>query len=171
MIRIRIADTSDAQLIADLSHQTFDESFASHNTPENMEKFYREQFSKSTLIKEVGAPANIFLLAFDEDRPVGYARLRENNIPPELKASEAFEVARIYAVKDSIGKGVGKALMSTAIEMATQKNFKTIWLGVWEHNERAIEFYKRWGFQKFSIHPFILGDDVQTDWLMKKELP
>jgi diamine N-acetyltransferase len=170
MIHVRIATAEDAELIADLSHQTFRESFAEFNTEENMNKFMVEQFNKPMLKREVGAPRNIFLLAYDDDEPVGYARLRENNIPPELKEDEAFEIARIYAVKNSIGKGVGKALMSTALNIAAEKKFKTVWLGVWEHNTRAIDFYKRWGFEKFSIHPFILGEDVQTDWLMKKTM-
>lgn len=170
MIQIRIATPADADLIADLSHQTFLESFAEFNTEANMNKFMDEQFNKSMLIREVGAPRNIFLLAYDDEEAVGYARLRENNIPPELKEDEAFEIARIYAVKKSIGKGVGKALMSKAMSLAQEKKFTTVWLGVWEHNTRAIEFYTRWGFEKFSIHPFILGHDVQTDWLMKKRL-
>ena len=170
MITVRIANTSDSNLIADMSHETFYDSFAEYNTEANMQKFMDEQFNKQMLIREVGAAGNIFLLAYEEDEPVGYARLRENNIPPELQAKEALEIARLYAVKSSIGKGVGKALMSAALSIAQERNYKTVWLGVWEHNQRAIDFYIKWGFQKFSIHPFILGDDVQTDWLMKKQL-
>lgn len=83
---------------------------------------------------------------------------------------ETIEIARIYATTNSIGKGVGKALMQESIKMATEKKKQVVWLGVWEKNQRAIEFYTRWGFEKFSTHIFMLGDDPQTDWLMKKEL-
>jgi ribosomal protein S18 acetylase RimI-like enzyme len=168
MISIRIADSNDAELIADMSQKTFYDSFAAFNTKEDMDKFMNEQFTKDALINEVNADNNIFLLAYNENIPVGYVRLRENNIPPTLGTNRAIEIARIYAVQESIGKGVGTAMMRKCIDIALEKNCNTIWLGVWEHNQRAIDFYKRWGFEKFGEHDFILGNDVQKDWLMKK---
>jgi len=168
MITIRIATAKDRELIADLSRKTFYDSFVAFNTKENMDKFMNEQFTKDTLMKEVSADNNIFLLAYNENVPVGYVRLRENNIPPALGTNRAIEIARIYAVQDSIGKGVGTAMMRKCIDIALEKNYHTIWLGVWEHNQRAIDFYTRWGFEKFDEHDFILGNDVQKDWLLKK---
>ena len=129
-----------------------------------------EQFTKDTLMKEVGAPANIFLLAYDGEEPVGYVRMRENNNPPELGNINAIEIARIYAATNSIGKGVGKALMQKCIEIAMEKKVAAIWLGVFQENHRAIDFYTKWGFEKFSTHIFMLGDDPQKDWLMIKNL-
>src|SRR5262245_37641170 len=98
MITIRLANTDDAELIADLSRKTFYDSFASFNTKENMNKFLGEQFTKDALMREVSARNNIFLLAYNENVPVGYVRLRENNIPPSLGTDRAIEIARIYAV-------------------------------------------------------------------------
>ena len=169
-IIIKLADVNDAELIAELSQQTFIETFASTNSKENMDKFLQESFSKEMLIKEVGASGNLFLLSYEEDKPVGYVRLRENNNPPELSGTNSMEIARIYVVKDAIGKSVGKLLMQECISIAEQKNKSLIWLGVWEHNKRAIDFYTKWGFEKFATHIFKLGDDNQTDWLMKKSL-
>lgn len=169
MITIRLATTSDAALIADMSRQTFYDSFAADNKKENIDKFLNEQFTREALMQEVGAERNIFLLAYDEETPVGYARLRENNNPPELGILHTIEIARIYAIRSAIGKGVGKALMQKCIDIARQKKAGTIWLGVWEHNQRAIDFYTRWGFEKFADHDFVLGDEVQKDWLMKRE--
>jgi len=169
-VSIRYATAADRELIADLSRQTFYDAFASENTKANMDKFMNEQFSRELLLEEVGAKDNIFLLAYDKDDPVGYARIRENNIPPELGISNALEIARIYATANSIGKGVGKALMQKSIAIAVEKKAAAIWLGVWEHNTRAIDFYSRCGFEKFGTHIFLLGDDPQIDWLMKKIL-
>jgi ribosomal protein S18 acetylase RimI-like enzyme len=167
---IRFCDSNDAGLIADMSRQTFLETFAAANTKENMNKFLEEQFSREMLMKEVEAPGNIFLLAMLDNEPVGYVRMRES---PRIKAlgnATAIEVARIYAVQNSIGKGIGKALMEKCIAIAKEKDKQVIWLGVWEQNQRAIDFYIKWGFEKFGEHEFVLGDDVQTDWLLKKNL-
>jgi diamine N-acetyltransferase len=169
-IEIRFASGEDAALIADMSRQTFYETFAADNTKEDMDKFMNEQFTKEALMKEVGAPGNIFLLAFDAGTPVGYVRMRENNIPPELEDKNAMEIARIYATTNSIGKGVGRALMEKCIAIALELKKTTVWLGVWERNERAIRFYAKWGFEKFADHDFVLGNDRQNDWLMKKKL-
>lgn len=169
-IIIRTATKEDAELIADISQQTFIDSFKGQNKQENIDKFINEQFTKPRLIEEVGAPNNIFLLAYKANKIAGYGRLRENNNPPELQGTESIEIARLYAITEMIGKGIGKALMEESIRIAKAKNKKVIWLGVWEENERAFAFYSRFGFKKFAEHDFILGDEVQKDWLMKKEL-
>lgn len=170
MLTIRLATPEDAELVADLSRQTFYDTFVDDNSKEDMDKFMKEVFTKEALMKEVGATDNIFLLAEEEGTTLGYARIRENNIPPELGTTNALEIARLYAAKDSIGKGVGKALMQACVNIATIKKAEALWLGVWEKNERAIRFYKQWGFEKFADHIFRLGNDAQNDWLMKKTL-
>jgi len=169
-ISIKEATTGDAGLIADLSRQTFYDSFAAENTAENMNKFMNEQFTREKLMEEVGAAGSIFLLAYVGGEVVGYARLRETTNPLLIKNDPAVEIARIYAVQHSIGKGVGSALMQQCIDIARQKNARVIWLGVWENNQKAITFYTKWGFEKFGDHVFMLGNDPQTDWLMKKGL-
>ena len=170
MITIRFATADDAELIADISRQTFYETFTSHNSKEDMDKFMNEQFTKEALMKEAGAEGATFFLAYDGEKPVGYAGMREGEKRFEFDTKSSIEIARIYALQSSIGKGVGKALMEKCIEVATEKKKEIIWLGVWENNEKAIGFYIRFGFEKFAQHNFILGDDVQTDWLMKKPL-
>ena len=119
---------------------------------------------------EVGTQENIFLLAYCGDRIAGYVKLREGKKLLELKGAATIEIARLYALKEFIGKGVGKRLMQAAIDIANAQKKEVIWLGVWEKNQRAINFYTAWGFEKFREVDFLLGDDLQHDWLMKKEL-
>lgn len=169
-ISVHLAGNKDAELIADLSRQTFYDSFALQNTKEDMDKFMKEKFSKEVLMKEVGAEGKIFLLAFSNNEVAGYASIRDGEKRKEFADKTSFEIARIYAVRHLIGKGTGSALMQKCIDIAKEMNREIIWLGVWEHNKRAIDFYARWGFEKFAEHDFVLGNDVQTDWLMKKEI-
>jgi ribosomal protein S18 acetylase RimI-like enzyme len=169
-IKIRIANKKDAELIADLSRQTFYHTYAAHNSNENMKKFMNTQFSKKNLMAEVDQKENIFLLAGNENRIVGYAKITEEKTPELLESGTAIQIARIYSVTEKIGKGVGSALMQKCIDLAKKKNKKVIWLGVWKKNKRAIDFYIKWGFEIFDEQEFTLGNDVQKDWLMKKEL-
>ena len=167
---LRYATREDAELVADISRQTFYDTFAADNTEEDMTKFLDEQFTKGRLMLEVGSAENIFLLAQSGDVVAGYLKLREGRRLTPFEWLRSLEIARIYVVKDFIGQGVGRLLMQAAIDIATQKEKEVIWLGVWERNRRAIDFYKSWGFEKFGECDFLLGNDLQRDWLMKKHL-
>jgi len=166
-ITVRKAAKADAELIADLSRTTFYQTFAKDNTEADMDLFMNEQFTREKLMKEVEEDAGIFLLAYHNNEALGYARMRIDN---KLKDEAAVEIARIYAADKAIGKGVGKALMQTCLQIAEEMHMKAVWLGVWEKNQRAIAFYEKWGFVKFGEHQFLLGTDLQTDYLMKKLL-
>ena len=167
---IRSATKDDAALIADVSRQTFYDTFVADNTKEDMDKFLHEQFTRGRLMMEVGAPENDFYLAYFEEKVAGYLKLREGKSPAQFADTPSLELARLYAVKDFIGKRIGATLMEKAIAVAREKNKQILWLGVWEKNQRAIDFYHRFGFSKFGECDFVLGNDVQCDWLMKKEL-
>ena len=169
-LSIRHATAKDAGLIADLSRQTFYDSFAQQCSKEDMELFLQLQFTKGRLMLEVGSSENIFLLAYNEDEVAGYAKLRDAKHPPALGTGNALEIARLYAATHMIGKGVGKRLMEASLQIAKEQQKEVIWLGVWENNFRAIDFYTGWGFEKFDECDFILGNDLQRDWLMKKQL-
>jgi diamine N-acetyltransferase len=118
---------------------------------------------------ELCDPSAELMLIYDQQRCVGFARLRRSNNPEGLEG-KAIEIERIYADKDYIGNGVGTRLMEECIHRAKAAGFETIWLGVWEFNARAIRFYEKHQFEKFGEHIFMLGIDPQTDWLLKKTI-
>lgn len=167
-IQIRLANKADAELIADMSRNAFLATFGPQNTAEDIEKYMNEQFTREGLIAEVGAPGNIFLLATLNDEPAGYVRLKENCFEAGLVAENPMEIARFYAEPTMIGKGIGRAMMQYCIALAKQLGKDVIWLGVWERNQRGIDFYTAFGFEKFGEHGFLVGNDLQNDWLMKR---
>lgn len=169
MVQIRLAEAGEAELIAEISRETFYDTFAVHNTVADMDKFMAEQFSKEQLVADFFQPGHIFFLAWVDGVPAGYVFLK-NRSHQALGSAEAVEISRLYVRQSFIGKGVGKSLMQKAISFAAQEQKAWIWLGVWEHNQTAIDFYTAFGYEKFGEHEFILGDDVQLDWLMKKNL-
>jgi GNAT superfamily N-acetyltransferase len=170
VIETRWAGPQDAELIAELSHRTFYDSFSGFNRAEDMEYFLQHQFPLEMLVAEVKAPGNFFLLAYLDGMPAGYARLFESEAPRALKGSRSIEIVRLYSEQFAIGRGVGPALMEGCICKAKELEKEWVWLGVWEKNDRAIAFYRKWGFEKFGEHVFILGHDPQTDWWMKMKL-
>src|SRR5688500_18001528 len=143
-LSIRYAKTEDAALIADISRQTFYETFSPFNSKMDMDIFMNVQFTKGRLMLEVGKPENIFLLAYNGDDIAGYVKLRDTRHPKQLGSSNALEIARLYAMSSMIGKGVGKLLMQESLKIAAEKKKDMVWLGVWKQNIKAIEFYKKW---------------------------
>ena len=169
-ILIREAGPADAELIAEIARRTFLDSFAEHNTTENLRIFLEEQNPKERQMAEVGAPGRYFLLASIGDEPAGYVSLRVGEPPKGLQGEKAIEIVQLYSEKKWIGKGIGPALMQAALHLAQEKGFDWVWLGVWEENHRAQAFYHKWGFERFGEHIFLVGLDAQTDWWMKKKL-
>ena len=170
VIHIRTAVANDAALIADFSRRTFFESFAQYNTAENMRLYLDEQFPRERQMAEVGAPGRMFLLAYLGDRLVGFASLRESDPPEGLKGENGIEIVQLYSDRETIGKGVGPALMQACLDTARSQGRDCVWLGVWENNHRAKAFYAKWGFERFGEHIFIVGLDAQTDWWMRRRL-
>jgi diamine N-acetyltransferase len=166
----RFATTEDAMLIAAISRQTFYDSFAEQNTVENVKKHMDEYYAVPKIQEELADALNMFILVYDGQTLAGYCKLTEQTKPEAKQLQNPVEIERIYAVKESIGKGIGKTLMQQCINTAIKKGKSSLWLGVWEHNQRAIDFYIKWGFEKFGEHIFVVGDDPQTDWLMKKTI-
>jgi len=160
----------DLLVLKDLSTSTFIESYFAYNTPENMRKYMGQYFSLANLQKELADPNNHFAIAYINDAPVGYIKMSINSKPTELGSAKAIEIERIYVAQKHQGKNIGASLMTYCINYAIANQYDTLWLGVWEHNSKAKNFYNKWGFEVFGDHIFLLGHDVQTDLLLKKPL-
>lgn len=166
-MHIRYATTDDAKLLSELGAKTFFDTFSDANTPENMAAHLKASFSPEIQFEQLSSPDNVFLIAESENAPIGFAQLVTSSREPGLEGAQPLEIRRIYAVKEQIGKGVGKELMTVSIQEARQRGCDSIWLGVWEKNPRAIAFYTKWGFREVGRHVFQVGEDPQTDFIME----
>lgn len=169
-IKIRQATISDLDLLQKIGKQTFLETFSSSNSEENMTKYLEEGFSQEKLRDELNNPSSEFYFAELDNTVIGYLKLNTGQSQTEMKDDTSLEIERIYVLQEFHGKKVGQILYDKALEVANQRHSGYVWLGVWEENPRAISFYKKNGFVEFDKHIFKLGDDEQTDIMMKKEL-
>ena len=156
--------------LQEIGRQTFYETFSESNTEENMKSYLDNGFSIDKITFELNDENAEFYFAKIDDKIIGYLKLNFGQSQTELKDDKALEIERIYVLKEFHGKKVGQILYDKAIEIAKKKNSDFIWLGVWEENQRAINFYKKNGFVEFDKHIFKLGDDEQTDIMMKLKI-
>lgn len=169
-IVIRKADSQDLYLLHGISTETFVQTFAEVNTKEDMDKYLAERLSLSQLAAELNDPHSAFYFAILKDQVIGYLKTNTGAAQTELKEQDGLEVERIYVLKEFKGKNIGRVLLDKAIEIAIDQKATYIWLGVWEENYRAIRFYEKNGFSVFDRHIFKLGNDEQTDLMMKRIL-
>jgi ribosomal protein S18 acetylase RimI-like enzyme len=171
--RIRTATSADAEPLAALAERTVRDTFADHNSIDDIEAYVRDSFSLDRVRAELADDANTFLLAFmDGDEKLdGYAKLRTGTTDPSVTGRDAVELQRLYVDRSVTGKAVGAALMGASLDAARSAGHQTLWLGVWERNTRAISFYERWQFETVGDHEFRLGSDHQTDLIMARRVP
>ncbi len=165
-ISVRQAGAADNHCLAILGRETFYDSFAADNQPQDMAAYLEQSFSPSIQAAELVEPSSCFLIAEAEGLPVGYARLVEGPAPPCIRTPKPVQIARLYARKPWIGRGVGAALMAACLAGARSRQGDGIWLGVWGRNTRALQFYGQWGFSEVGAQPFLLGNDRQTDLIL-----
>jgi ribosomal protein S18 acetylase RimI-like enzyme len=167
---LRRATPDDAALLTELGATTFTETFASANTPDDLTAYLSASFAESIQRAELEDPDTTVYLAERGGEAVGYVMLRDRPAPRSVGGHDALEIARLYARRSAIGSGVGGALMQRAIDDAQSRGKDALWLGVWEHNERALAFYRRWEFFEGGTQPFLLGSDLQTDLVMVRRI-
>jgi len=169
-ITITKAGPADIDQLQSISKTTFTETFSQYNSEQNMTHYLNESLSKSRLSAELMNEGSEFYFARLAKEVIGYLKVNVAPAQTDLQDVNSFEIERIYVLQEYQGKKVGQLLFKYAISLAQQRKSQYIWLGVWEHNAKAIRFYEKNGFIPFSSHAFKLGDDEQTDILMKKEL-
>jgi len=168
-IEIRKVTVNDVDRLQRIGRETFYEAFAAGNKEENIARYLEEGFATEKLTEEIENRNSSFFFAQLGSEVIGYLKLNSGESQTELKDEKALEIERIYVLKEYHGKSVGQLLYEKAMETARQGNFDFVWLGVWEANPRAINFYKKNGFVEFDKHIFNLGDEEQTDIMMRLE--
>lgn len=169
-LEIKKATIHDVNQLQKIGKQTFIETYASFNTEENLKAYLENNFSKKKLKTALIAQHSEFYFAILRNTIIGYLKINIGQPPEEVKDKNTIEIERIYVYAEYYGKKVGQALCEKAVKIAKEKKVSFLWLGVWEENQRAIHFYQKNGFTQFGTHVFKLGNDEQTDFLMKLQI-
>lgn len=167
---LRKANLSDLPELLVLARTSFLQAFTEGNKPENVQAYLAEAFNEAQLTIEMENSASTFIVASLEGKLVGYTKLNLAAAQADVQDPATVEVARLYTLEKVWGTGLGQQLLDAAIDFGRQEGKTWLWLGVWEHNARAIRFYEKNGLRIFGSHPFLFGDEVQNDWLMRMEL-
>ena len=167
---IRKVEKADVGVLSQVAKQTFRETFAHDNTEEQLKEYFEDAYSLRVLSAELENPESATYFIMHEEEIAGFLKVNWGNAQTEKELENAFEIQRLYVLQAYQGFVLGKQLFEFALELAENNGFSWAWLGVWEHNTKAQAFYNRYCFEKFSQHSFMVGQKVDTDWLLKKKL-
>ncbi|WP_153723329.1 GNAT family N-acetyltransferase [Sporosarcina cascadiensis] len=170
-IKISRCNFDDLAALQEISIETFNDTFASQNSVDNMNAYLERAFHLKQLEEEMSNSSSEFYFLYSDDEVAGYLKINSNDAQSEKRGDESLEIERIYIRNKFQRKGFGKYLLNQAIEIAKRQKKKLVWLGVWEKNENAIAFYKSLGFIQTTSHSFFMGDEEQIDHIMEYEVP
>jgi hypothetical protein len=153
--------------LKELSRRTFCDVFGDQNKAEDLQAYLNNAFSDEQLKTELLNPLSEFYFAKRKGETLGYFKINLGNAQTEFKDEDAMELERIYVKSEFQNQKTGQKMLDTVIEMAVQRKMRYLWLGVWEHNRRGISFYLKNGFEAAGSHPYMVGNDRQTDKILK----
>ena len=169
---ILLANEHHAAYISLLGRVTFTETFGHlFRDKQDLTNYYENTFSVKKIKTSISKPNNIFWLAFVNDLPVGYAKLKLNSTSKVISHSEKVcQLQKIYVLKDFLSMKIGFELQNQLLKKAKELGFEYIWLSVLNNNIRAINFYKKLKFNEVGCHDFQIGKENFEFVAMCKEL-
>jgi ribosomal protein S18 acetylase RimI-like enzyme len=166
MPALRLALPGDAPSLAILAERTFRDTFGARNSPENMDLHCERVFGPDIQLREILDRGRVTTLVDEAGALVGFSQLRLSNPSPAVTANRPAELNRIYVAAEWQGRGVAHSLMERARADAARAGCDALWLGVWEHNPKAMAFYRKHGFAIVGTSAFLLGHERQRDLIM-----
>lgn len=169
-LNLRQCTNLDVDILRKISRDTFIAAFEEYNDPKDFKNYIDFAFSKEKLLSELENKDATFYFVLDGETLVGYFKLNQEKAQTDINDKESFELERIYIVESHQGMKIGAWMLKKIVQLSKEKTKNYIWLGVWEHNTQAIKFYQKHGFKQFGTHPYYIGNDKQTDWLLRLDL-
>ena len=169
-LKLRRCNANDLNILQDLAIRTYWETYGAQNTPENMDAYIQTAFHADQLQRELSDPNSEFHFLYADETLAGFMKLNEAPSQTDVNDKESLQLERIYVSGPFQGMGLGQYMIDAAIQTAVRRKKKYIWLCAWEHNHKALQFYEKNGFWKMGAHSIFMGDDEQTDYLLRKNL-
>ena len=171
-LRVRRATIDDASPLAVFARRVFIETFGDENDPDDLADYIESMYGPAQQSAEIrDADVATWLVERADGTLIAYAQLCRKRVPPCVDARHPVEIHRFYVDRSAHGTGVAQSLMSTAFAQAREWGADVVWLGVWEHNPRAMAFYRKSGFADVGTIDFFVGPDRQTDRVFMVLLP
>lgn len=169
-LTFRKCNGRDLDTLVAISKETFVDAFEKDNNPDDFQDYIKKAFAPDKVASELNNKESLFYFVYEDNLLVGYFKLNVGSAQTDVHDPDTIEIERIYVLAALQGKKIGERMLGEIINLAQEMGKSYVWLGVWERNTKAIRFYQRHHFKKFGEHPYYIGNDKQTDWLLRLDL-
>ncbi|MCV7241984.1 GNAT family N-acetyltransferase [Mycobacterium mantenii] len=174
-LHIAPADSGDAPELAAVAALTFSLACPASTTEGNITAFVEANLSATRFAEYLSDPDRAIVTARQDGRIVGYAMLVRGvsdhvGVQQAVQTRPAAELSKMYVLLDRHSTGAAAALMERILAVAADWGVRCVWLGVNQENQRAQRFYLKSGFTVNGTRTFQLGADVESDYVMIREL-
>lgn len=171
MIKIKIAQEADTDVLALLGRLTYAESHGDFIADKNdLLKYLDKHFSVSKTKQDINNPKHFFYIMLADDLPVGYAKLVLNAKHESIASQNNCRLERIYILIDFIPMKIGQQFLTFVEEKAKELKVDTLWLSVYIKNNRAIRFYERNEFKNVGELNFMVNGKEYENFVMSKNI-
>ena len=168
---LRPATPADVPALSALGRDSFVAKFGHMYRPEDLAAFLDESQSPAAIAAELVNPDRLYCLAELGGRLAGYCKLGlKCGWPEHARGTRAIELKQLYTDPELTGHGIGAALMDWAMAEAAARNADEMQLSVWSGNHGAQKFYARYGFAKVADITFLVGEQVDEEFLFARML-
>ncbi|MEP7145027.1 MAG: GNAT family N-acetyltransferase [Ferruginibacter sp.] len=152
------AKEKDFMVLADIGKISFLESHGNSAAPADINKYTNEKYNPKVFKDELGDPNNIYHIIYIDDNPAGYSKIIFNSPHSNIPIKNITLLERIYLLKEYYNLRLGSELLQFNIELSQKNKQAGMWLFTWKENQRAIGFYKKYGFIITGSHDFKITD-------------
>ena len=169
-MKLCLVEVDELPELLEFAKSTFIEAFGDQNSEEDMALYVNQKFTMDQIRIEFMNESSRFYTVKRESAIIAYLKLNAGDAQSEEDLENALEIERLYVRKDFQNRNIGQFLINECVNISREEGYEYLWLGVWEENVGAIRFYERNGFIPFGKHEFKLGNDLQQDLLLRRQL-
>lgn len=158
MVSIVKAGRKDSSLLSEIAIQTFIESHGNSARPEDISAYIAAKYSEAIFEKELFDKKNNYHFIYYSNRVAGYSNLILNFPYQGSELTNIAKLERIYLLQEFYNLKLGAEFFQFNIDLAKQNDQKGIWLFVWKENQRAVNFYKKFGFVIIGSYDFKISE-------------
>ena len=150
-IVIRPWEKSDLASIRGITWESWISTYMSFIPESDLKSYFNIHYAEESLLSMFDDPSMHGFIAAMDGQVAGYARLFFN------RDENRLYVSSLYFLPAFQGQGMGNRLLEAAEGYATEKGLDELWIGVMVKNKRALDFYRKVGFQFIREEPFTMG--------------
>jgi ribosomal protein S18 acetylase RimI-like enzyme len=166
-IKVIRANSSHAETISSIGKLSFrDASGHLFNDKVVLFEYLEYTYGIDKVVKSINKENNVFFIAFVENVPVGFAKVKKSSLNEQIESIAQMELQKIFVLSYYHGSGAGAALMQAVLELAHDVQPDYVWLDTHTSNTKAIRFYEKNGFITAGKNYFTIGTQTFEYYVM-----